>query len=253
MASARTGLVAVLLLTMLVGCGLSVPATAGGSGTTAAPTAAALTENASLPPTEGPPQPNGNGNNQPEKPYVAVPTMAAGGDDQTPDEAPAGVHCLESSNLAPGVKIPPEVTLTIAEIRIIEGGEYFALGGDGCDSPVCTPGFRWIQGRSSTCYVAVTEKGDWSDRKSHKITILLTGRAECASGQRGPCEEYRDKIESRRTKTNVTDTISSSRQLTGSASEAATTSVEAPPTTSDKAAPTTSDEAPQTTMASETN
>ena len=179
--------------------------------------------------------------------------MAAGGDDQTPNEAPAGVHCLESSNLAPGVKIRPEVTLTIAEIRIIEGGEYFALGGDGCDSPVCTPGFRWIHGRSSTCYVAVIEKGDWSDRKRHKITILLTGRAECAPGQRGPCEEYRDKIESRRTKTKVADTISSSLPLTGSASEAATTSAEAPPTTSGKAAPTTSDEAPQTTTASETN
>jgi hypothetical protein len=228
MAFVRTGLVAALLLATLTGCGLPVPGTAG--GTTSLPTAAALTENASLPPTEGPPRRNDDngGGNQPQKPWVSVPTMPAGGSEFFPDEdPPPGVHCLQSGNLA-DVDIPPEVTLTITDIKIIQGARYFKPGGAGCSSPVCRPGFRWTED-DSNCYIPVTEQGNWGNDATHKILILLVGRVSCPPGQRAPCEEYRNKIAQRNTKTDIRDDIRSSR-VTEPSTGPTSTSDKTPPT-----------------------
>ena len=187
MASLRTGAVTALLLAALAGCGLSVPGTPGAAQDTPN---SAVTEDTSLPATEGPPPNNNNGPPPPPaKPYVAIPTMAAGGQENTPGGIAAGVHCLDASNL--GAEIPAEVMLTITDVRIVVGGSYFTLGGTGCDTPACKAGLRWTQD-ASTCSIAVTEKGKWRDHQ--KITVLLVGQADCAPGQRAPCERYRDAV-----------------------------------------------------------
>ena len=238
MSSVRSGLVAALLLATLTSCGLPVPGTA--SGTPSAPTAGPLTENASQPAMEESPQPqpqpqpkpDGNPGKQPEKPWVSVPTMPAGGREDFPDnEPPPGVHCLQSSNLG-NVDIPPEVTLTITEITIVQGAKYFRSGGSGCSTPLCAPGFRWTEDKSN-CYIPVTEQGDWSNSTSHKITILLSGRASCPPGQRAPCEEYRDRIAG--SKTDVGDDISSSRPEPTQAPTS--TTADPPPTATEDASP----------------
>ena len=236
MSSVRSGLVAALLLATLTSCGLPVPGTA--SGTPSAPTAGPLTENASQPAMEESPQPkpDGNSGKQPEKPWVSVPTMPAGGREDVPDnEPPPGVHCLRSSNLG-NVDIPSEVTLTITEITIVQGAKYFRSGGGGCGTPRCAPGFRWTEDESK-CYIPVTEQGDWSDGTSHRITILLSGRASCPPGRRAPCEEYRDRIAG--AKTDVGDDISSSRPQPTPAPTSTTD--DAPPTATEDASPSATD------------
>jgi hypothetical protein len=159
--------------------------------------------------------------------------MPAGGREYFPEETPPGVHCLQSSNLA-DVDIPPEVTLTITNMKIIEGARYFTPGGAGCGSPLCTPGFRWTED-DSNCSIPVTEHGDWSNGKRHKITILVVGRASCPPGQRAPCEEYRNKIADRNTKTDVRDDISSSQAVTEPSAGPTSTSHEPPPTATEDA------------------
>jgi hypothetical protein len=99
--------VVALLLATLVGCGLPVPTSTGGGGPTPVPTGASFTEDTSMPPTEGPQAlttsaDNGNGNGSTGDPYVVVPTMPAGGGEDTPTGVREGVHCLQASKLAGG-------------------------------------------------------------------------------------------------------------------------------------------------------
>jgi hypothetical protein len=245
--------VAAVLLATLAGCTGPLPRVPGPqtSSVDANDTFAPQTTTTPTPgPGPGPqptdengPQPADNGDHT--DPYLAVPTLPPGGNEDFPTGLAAGVHCVQVNYLAnDAAPIPSGVRLVVTSVNLAAGGKYFTVGGSGCTQPLCTDGFAWSHG-DETCYVALTEKTGWSGEQDARIS--MSGKADCRAVTRAVCADYVAKV--RKQATTIDLTLDATQTQTTTTQETTAPETTTPDTTTQAPTETTTtaDDVPTTT------
>jgi hypothetical protein len=190
----------VVLLAALAGC---ATAGVGSASSGAATTAPAATEDAGAPPTEAPPQPpgGGGGGGGGDTPgYVTITAPQGLGDDGVV-YGQDGSDCVTVRYLS-GVPIPDGVTLTPTDATLADNSpsdvsamEYFAVGGSGCQNPVCAGGtFTWTTDSAGTnCGIPVTQRKGFPDNQDASALLTLHTKVTCRAGQ-AVCDAYKSQL-----------------------------------------------------------